>query len=204
MTYGAMLWEHHMPLYALKEMLKVSHNVYTKPGKRLPEARYRAGICCLALNRPDAAALQFRMCTAYWPDSPWATKATQALAKLAAQPEPTRGLVEAAMQKPVPELLGPAKGPPQQRFFMAEEFFRMGIFSDDQCVLEYLKALTVTDPSGKRNAKLKPPGELKCGIVLRKLGREGAAREHWHRVIELAPDSQHADNARELLGQEAS
>ncbi len=65
MSYGMALFEHHMPLYALKEMVKISQGIYKKPGKMLPEARFKAGVCCLAMGKAEAAAMQWQMCQAH-------------------------------------------------------------------------------------------------------------------------------------------
>lgn len=199
MAYGGLLWEHRMPLYCLKEMLKVSHGVYGPPGPAAAEARYRAGICCLALQRPEAAVLQLRVCRQKWPDSPWARRADVALATLSAQPDPLGAAVVATMSAPLPELPAPAKGSPGQRFNVAEELFAMDVLDDDQCLLEYLKVVSVTDPSGKRNARFKPRAELMAGLCLHKRGRGDAARGHFERVIKLAPESKHAGRARQMM-----
>ncbi len=199
MAYGGLLWEHGMPLYCLKEMLKVSQGIYGDPGPVMAETRYRAGVCCLAMQRPRAAVLQFRVCRRMWPVSPWAHRAELALATLSAQPDPLGAAVAAAMTEPVPDVPAPGKGSPQQRFNLAEELYAMDALDDDQCLLEYLKVVSVTDPSGKRNAKLKPGAEFKAGLCLQRTGRGDAARDHFERVIALAPDSGYAERARRML-----
>jgi len=202
MSYGMMLFEHHMPLYALKEMFKICHGIYKKPGPLLPQARFRAGVCCLALGKPLAAARQWQMCRAYWPDSPWAAKAQVALDKIVAPgvlPAAQRVAVLEALRQPPLPVLSPDKNSPQQRFHVAEELFRIGILDDDQCYQEYMKVLSVTDPGQKKNKPFKPMAELRAGQCLLKTGRPQAAGDHFSRVVKLYPDTPAAAKARQLL-----
>ncbi len=206
MSYGEMLYRHRMPLYAFKEMMKISHNVYGKPGKLAPEARYRAGVFCKRMGKQAAAGMQWKMCQAYWPETRWAKMAGEALQRLAVpgnQNTAERPGIRALLAEPPLPLLKPDKTSPQKRFHIAEEFFCAGVFADDQCLLEYMKVLSVTDPSGKKNERFKPIAEYQAGLCLLKVGRSDAAKGHFQRVVELYPESPFAAKAEKMLAQGA-
>ncbi len=206
MSYGEMLHRHQMPLYAFKEMMKVSHNVYGEPGKLAAEACYRAGVFCKQMGKQTAAGVQWRICQAYWPESKWAEMAGEALKRLAIpdnQNSVERPAIRTLLSQPAPPLLKPDKSSSQQRFHVAEELFRTGILADDQCLLEYMKALSVTDPSGKQSKPFKPIAEYQAGLCLLKVGRLEAARAHFQRVLELYPASPFAAKAAAMLAEGA-
>ena len=201
MTYGMALWEHHLPLFTFKEMMKLLHGVYQKPGKLAPIARYRAGVCCLACDRPESAALQWRMCAAHYPETKWAKQAQRAIATLKAAPDFAEA-VERAMARPLPPQTKPAKGSPGKRFGIAEELFHAELFEADQCLLEYLKVVSVTDPAQEKNRPFKPRAELRMAQVLKKTGRPEAARAHLKLIVEEYPESPRAEHARRMLAEE--
>ncbi len=206
MSYGMMLAGHDLPLYAFKEMMKISHGVYGKPGKLAAQARYRAGLFCKKMGSQTAAGMQWMMCQAYWPESKWGKLATTALERLAVpgnQNSAERPRLRVLLSGPAPLQLKPAKTSPHKRFNIAEEFYRAGLFADDQCLLEYMKVLTVTDPSGKKNAPFMAEAEFKVGMCLLKTNRPEPARRHFNRVLALYPDSPEAARAQEILDQGA-
>lgn len=202
MSYGMVLWHHEMPLYCLKEMLKIATGIYGKPGKLGAMAKFRAGVCCMALGKPKGAMQQWSACVAKWPNSPWASKAGAALAGLPPQIRAARGT-----QKPDPawaaELAEVPMGGWLKRFRVAEQMFKAGVFEEDQALLEYWKAMTVTDPSQDKNRKLRPLAEFRAGQCCRRVHREEAAREHFTNVVERFPQSRAAQMARQALRQEA-
>ncbi len=206
MSYGMMLAGHDLPLYAFKEMMKLSHGVYGKPGKLAAEARYRAGLFCKKMGSQTAAGMQWMMCRAYWPESKCGKPAVTALERLAHpgnQNSAERPRLQVLLSGPAPRQLKPARTSPHKRFNIAEEFYRAGLFADDQCLLEYMKVLTVTDPSGKQRAPFMAEAEFKAGMCLLKVNRPEPARKHFERVLELYPDSPEAATAREMLSEGA-
>ncbi len=201
MTYGWFLWQHRLPLFNFKEMIKLLCGIYGPPGKWAAEARFRAGVCCLALGHPGAAIREWRMVEQYYPQSPWSVRARQARNKLATAkwPPKIQKAVHGALCEPVWERFKLGKSSPQKRMNGAEEFFRAKIFEGDQALLEYHKVMSVTDPSGRKNAKLKPKAELRAGQCLMKMGRPEAARKHFEIVLTQYADSPAARKAKELL-----
>lgn len=200
MTYGMMLWEHDLPLYCFKEMVKTLHGIYKKPGPLWAMARYRAGVCCLALGKPEAAHSQWTLLQRCWPTSRWVKRASEAKGTL---PDDRRRdlpfVAKYATPEAIEDLKKPAKGGWVKRYRMAEEFLGAGVLEGDQCLLEYWKVMTVTDPSQEKNVEYRPKAELKCGVVLRQAGREDAARRHFERVLSKHPDSEAANAARAAL-----
>ena len=208
MSYGMMLAGHDLPLYAFKEMMKLSHGVYGKPGKLAAQARYRAGLFCKKKRglTQTAAAMQWMMCRAYWPGSKCGKLAARPLQSLAGTDgvnSDERPRLRVLLSGPAPRQLEPAKTSPHKRLNIAEEFYRAGLFADDQCLLEYMKVMTVTDPSGKKRAPFMAEAELKAGMCLLKVNRFEPARKHFERVVELYPDSPQAARVQEMLDQGA-
>jgi ABC-type molybdate transport system substrate-binding protein len=135
MTYGMRLYQHHLPLFAYKEMAKLLSGIYGAHalGGR---ARFCAGVACEAFGNQPAAVYQWRSCLRDAGKSPWAERARQALAQLGEEAKPLPG-------KPPRK---PAKSGAGKRFRLAEEFFQAGIHEQGQVILEYLKVLTVARP----------------------------------------------------------
>ncbi len=201
MTYGMSLWRHHLPLYCFKEMTKVLEGIYQKPGKLAPMARYRMGICCLALDKPEAAHSEWTLLQRCYPDAKrWANMAREGQAKLPPKHHKDMPFVaKFATPEAIKDLKQPPKSSFGKRFKGAEEFFNIGLFEDDTCLLEYWKVMTVTDPSQEKNKKIRPMAEFKAGLVCRKVGREEAARRHFENVAGKYPDHKASKLAAKAL-----
>jgi tetratricopeptide (TPR) repeat protein/ABC-type molybdate transport system substrate-binding protein len=193
MTYGMRLYHHRLPLYAFKEMVKV---IYSKAaGSDLAaRARYCAGVACMAIERPDAAARQWVLCDRHYPDTPWASKAKEALGGL----PPSVGSRKIAASK-VPT---PAKGSTQLHFMIAEEFLAAEIYDDDEVLLEYLKLITTASPPDPASP-IPPNATFKAGLCLERTGRPEHAREMYQRAVKRWPDTAFAVKARDRLAMPA-
>lgn len=149
MTYGMALYEHRLPVFALKEMFKLIHDVY-KPNDLKAQARYRAGICAWEVGYPRAAVLQWRMCQRDWPDSPWAERSGAAIRraqKWARVSAPRSEEIEGAIAHWLPKISRRDKPACWQRYSIGDEFLQVEILDEGQAALEFLKALTVTHAS---------------------------------------------------------
>jgi ABC-type molybdate transport system substrate-binding protein/tetratricopeptide (TPR) repeat protein len=149
MTYGMALYEHRLPLFALKEMLKLIHDVY-KPSKLKAEARYRGGICAFEAGHPRAAILEWRICHRDYPDNTWARQSAKAIERARAWPELSAEQteqVERSLGTPLPSIPKPDKPSCWQRYNLGEELLQVEILDEGQAALEFLKALTVTHAS---------------------------------------------------------
>lgn len=189
MTYGMRLYHHGLPLYAFKEMLKVIHS--EAEGTDLAaRARYCAGVACMALEWPDAAARQWVLCQRHYRESSWVSKATEALGDL----PPSAAPREIAPSR-APE---PAKGPAQLHFAIAEEFLAAALFDDDEVLLEYLKVITTAAPADSESPIL-PNATYKAGLCLEETARPAFARGMYERVAARWPDTPFAGKARARL-----
>ena len=198
-TYGMRLYHHGLPLYALKELIKVTYSKVA--GTDLAaRARYCAGIACMALDRPDAAALQWRLCGRDYPDSPWATKAGQALAELPGQTAFVDGPKQPGSGSggKLPKTPKPAKGSTQLHFMIAEEFLAAELFDDDEVLLEYLKLITAAAPPDP-DSPIPPNATFKAGLCLERTDRPEFAREMYQRVVKRWPDTQWHKKAQARL-----
>jgi hypothetical protein len=159
MTYGMALYEHDLPLFTFKEMIKLLHGVYKKHGLG-PQARFRAGIAAWDAGHPRAAVLQWRLCAKAHADTPWGENARKAIRTTLASPDLTaaqRSQVEAAMDEPLPKVPKRNKPPCWQRFSLGQEFLMVGIRDDGQAAMEFMKALTVTRATkGKYDERVVP------------------------------------------------
>jgi len=174
MTYGMALYEHGLPLFAFKEMIKLIHDEYG-PSKLKPQARYRAGVAALEFGRTGAAALQWRLCLHDYPDSPWAQRSRSSLGELVA----AGGLPQTALAVPLPKLSHKNKPACHERLNIAEEFFHAGLADDEETALEYMKALTVTRASpGGYDEAVVPKAELRLAQCLEQMGHVEAAARH--------------------------
>ncbi len=150
MSYGMALYEHDLPLFAFKEMMKLLHGVYRRH-RFGPQARYRAGIAAWEAGHPGAGVLQWRICAHRHAESPWGERSRRAIEAVMRSPDLTeaqRAQVEAAAAGPLPAI--PARDSPGcwQRCSLAQEFLIAGILDEGQAAMEFLKALTVTRASG--------------------------------------------------------
>lgn len=201
MSYGMQLWRHQMPLFCFKEMAKILSGVYGKPGQLAPMARYRMGVCCIAMGKPQAAHSQWTLLRRCYPDSKrWVNLARRAQAKLPkAQRVDLPFVAKYATAQAIQQLKKAPKASFAQRLKGADELFDAEIFEGDQCLLEYWKAMTVTDPSQEKNKKIRPLAEFKAGTCCRKSGRESAARRHFQAVVDKYPGHPAARMARAAL-----
>ena len=203
MSYGMELWRHQMTLYCFKEMAKILSGVYGEPGEMAPMARYRMGVACLALDRPEAAHSQWSLLQRCYSENEfWIGMAHEAQAAI--KPEQRKDLPfvqKYKTAKAVEDLKQPPKTSFGKRFRGAEELFNAGLFDDDQCLLEYWKVMTVTDPSQKRNREIRPIAQYKAGLCCRATGRESAARRHFMNVVEKYPEHQAAKMAAAALAE---
>lgn len=169
MTYGMRLHAHRLPLYTVKEMLKLQSGIYGQH-PFAGEARFRAGVACQEMSREDAAVRQWRAGLREAADSPWSEKSRAALLACGKEPVPLPG--------PTPPI---PKGGPGQRFRLAEELFQAGLHDDGQAALEYFKVLTVARPPDRN---LTPESRAMLGraaehlaVSLRACGRSEAEIE---------------------------
>ena len=186
MTYGMRLYEHGLPLFTLKEMTTLLSGVYGHH-ELSAEARYRAGVASAAFGNPGAAAWQWALCRAHYPDSEWAAQATQALAGRRADELARTGEPEALA--PVP------KGSPAVRLRIAEEFRKARILEDDQIILEYLKVLTVARPKPGEGAKIVATAMLGLADSLARTNRTDSALAQWAAVGRQFPGTPWARRA---------
>ena len=169
MSYGMALYEHRLPLFALKEMFKLIHDVY-KPKPPKPEARYRAGVCAWEAGHPRAAVLQWRLCGRDYAETSWAKKSAKAIDRICGWPglsPEDREEVAAAVTAALPKISNRNKPSCWQRLSLGEEFLQVGILDEGQAALEYLKALTVTRASkGEYDERVVPIAEKKLEEAL--------------------------------------
>ncbi len=169
MTYGMALYEHRLPLFALKEMFKLIHDEY-KPNKLKAQARYRAGICAWEAGHPRAAILEWRLCQRDYVNTPWAEKSAKAIERARGWPglsPEDREEVQAAVTGPLPKITKRNKPSCWQRLGLGEEFLQVGILDDGEAALEFLKALTVTHASkGKYDEAVVPIAKKKLSEAL--------------------------------------
>jgi hypothetical protein len=191
MTYGMRLFEHRLPLYCFKEMMKLRYGVYG-PHEFGPELGYRAGVACAALGNDAAAHRLWSAVASTESAGTWAQFAQDALSHCA-PPMPV------ACRR-TPEL-PPAKGPWMVRFRLAEAFRATGVFLDDQALLEYLKVCTVArppdTPAGRQVLALAELGVADCLLAA---GKNAAAKLRYDWVVSEYSDSPAAPPAREVLG----
>ncbi len=201
MSYGMALWEHHLPLHCFKEMGKIISGIYGKPAELAAMARYRMGVCCVALDKPQAAYSQWTMLKRCYPGATrWVKMTAEAQAKL--PPEARRDLPfvgKLSTDAAIAELKKPPKSSFGKRFRLAEEMFNVDLLEGDSCLLEYWKVMTVTDPSQEKNKQIRPMAEYKAGLVCRKSGREEAARRHLQNVVDKYPRHKAAGLAARAL-----
>ncbi|MEA3403394.1 MAG: substrate-binding domain-containing protein [Armatimonadota bacterium] len=149
MSYGMALYEHDLPLFTFKEMVKLLHGVYQRHTLG-PQARYRAGIAAWEVGHPRAGILQWRICQAQQPQSPWAERSRNAIQAALQWPELTdeqRAEVEAAVSEPIPAVPKRNKPACWQRYSLGREFLMVGVLDEGQAAMEFMKALTVTHAS---------------------------------------------------------
>lgn len=187
MTYGMRLYEHRLPLFAFKEMIKLLSGVYGSHGLRA-EARFRAGVAAAAFGNSTAAARQWSLCRAHDPDSQWSKRAAQKLAALPA---------EALRRAGKPDQIAAApKGSPATRLRIAEEFRKAHVLEDDQVIMEYLKVLTAARPKPGEGKKIVATAMLGLADSLAKTGRLAAAREQYTAVAAEFAETPWATRAR--------
>ena len=205
MTYGMRLFEHSLPLFAFKEMIKVPAGVYGDH-ELDAEARFRAGVAAEAAGCNDAALRQLSVCMAQFPNSEWARKAQQRLTTLdlsqavrtpapEKRPNATRKLSDTPRKghgmsgKQLPAPGQRPKSGTAKRFFIAEEFRKSRLFTEDQIVLEYLKVVTVAAaPKGKADI-LMATATFRLAQVLEETGRYEAAKTWYAKVVKTYPNS---------------
>ncbi len=162
MSYGMALYDHDLPLFTFKEMIKLLHGVYRKH-KLGPQARYRAGIAAWSAGHPAAGIVQWRLCADMHPGTPWAErseKAVQAALNWSELTDRQRAEVEAAASQALPKISMRNKPPCWQRYSMGREFLAAGILEDGQTPMEFMKALTVTRAAkGKYDESVVPLAE---------------------------------------------
>ncbi len=179
MTYGVALYEQGLPRFAFKEMVKLIQGEYG-PTSLKPRARYQAGLAALGFGRPGAAALEWRLCLRDYPNSPWARRSEAALKALITAGQLTKG----GLANPLPAPPRKSKPNCRQRLNIANEFFDAGLIDDEETVLEYLKALTVTRASpGGYDQTVVPQAEARLAQCLRRR-TSAAARPDHRRPVE--------------------
>ena len=192
MTYGMRLFEHGLPLFAFKEMIKLLAGVYGRH-ELGAEARYRAGVSAAAFGNEKAAARQWALCRAHYPESELAAKSAQALTDL-----PADALAQAGELEP----LAPApKGLSAVRLRLAEEFRLARVLEGDQITLEFLKVLTVARPKPGEGAKIVATAMLGLADSLARTNRTDAALAQWTALREQFPGTPWAKRATEYLRQ---
>jgi len=206
-TYGMRLWEHHLPLFTFKEMVKVVSGVYgpCSPDVRA-EARFRAGVALIAVKHPEAAVRQWKQCIAAAPESKWAVLARERLASTPSSgaDSPQRAdsarSVDAGRVRQAKKAESGKKSPGSfvVRFRVAEEFRKAGVYEGDQIVQEYLKVLTVARPPRGKGEEILAAAAFHLAEVLHHTGRDEPARTWLRRVLERYPDSPWAAQARSL------
>jgi molybdate transport system substrate-binding protein len=155
MTYASELSEAGLPLYALKEYLKVIVGAYGEP-TRVAEARFRAGLCLTAMGRPTAAVRQWDLCPSEDGAVEWQEQARQSAGLLGeAGPARDADLRRAiALPTAVTARPGGGGGPrarkgtrPQAlaRLHLGEELLIAGVLDEDEALQEFLKVLTVIE-----------------------------------------------------------
>ena len=189
MTYGLRLYHHGLALYSFKEMLKIIHSKAAGTGLAA-EARYRAGIACLALESPEAAARQWKLGQAHYPGSKWASDAAEALAELPA--EARERTVD------IPEPPEPAKGMGPLHYTIGEELHLAGLYQDDEVLLQYLKPLTTAMPKDPESP-LMAKAAVQAGIFLQQTKRPELAREMYQLAIDNWPEAPPTKKARARL-----
>jgi len=162
MSYGMALYEHDLPLFAFKEMVKLLHGVYQKHTLG-PQARYRAGIAAWEAGHPRAGILQWRLCAAQHAQTLWGERSRLAIEAARRWPSLTgdqAASVDAAIREPLPTVPKRNKPACWQRFSIAQEFLMVGVRDEGQAAMEFLKALTVTRASkGQYDESVVPKAE---------------------------------------------
>ncbi len=169
MTYGMALYEHRLPLFAFKEMVKLLHGEYGQH-EMAAQARYRAGVAAWAAGHPDAAVLEWRLCESRHAGSAWTRQAHEALQAARAWtdlPQGQRAALERALDGPLPSPPKRNKPPCWMRYCLAREFIDVGVLDQGQAALELMKALTVTRASGgKYDTSVVPKAEAELRKLL--------------------------------------
>lgn len=189
LAYAGALYDAGMPLYALKECLKIVVGLYGQPAPAA-EAHFRAGICLRDLGRLDAARLHWQRCRECPGDGPWARRAEEAQRACKTMTQP-RGTATAALDKRLPKAVTAPPADPQQRqnnpsqrrpqavmrLHLGEELLIAGVLDDDQALLEFLKVLHAVE-SPPHLAWTKAVAHLRAAQALALAGRIGPSRDH--------------------------
>jgi TolA-binding protein len=195
LSYAEDLYENDSFVYALQEYAKVLCDIYTPEGEENPHqayARYRMGVCAYRLRRPEAAARQWRSVIEADPDSPWAGRATRALAAVGA----IEG-VSAEVGGIAPRLPEELPTPLLQRFHLAAQLLDCGL--PEVALKEYLKVIFVLT-AGNPNP-FQAEAAYRVGICHHERGRPDLALEAWNRVIDEYPETEWAEQATVAVAQ---
>ncbi|NLF18976.1 MAG: hypothetical protein GX595_17235 [Lentisphaerae bacterium] len=190
-----------MPLYTLKECLKIVVGLYGQPAPAA-EAHFRAGICLRDLGRLDAARQHWQRCRESPDDGPWARLAEEAERACDRTPHHC-GTVTSALDKRLPKAVTappadrrqrqntPGQRRPQavMRLHLGEELLIAGVLDHDQALLEFLKVLHAVE-SPPHLAWTKAVAHLRAAQALALAGRIGPSRDHARQADQalLSPD----------------
>jgi tetratricopeptide (TPR) repeat protein len=195
LSYAEDLYQNGNLVYALQEYAKVLCDIYIPTGKPNPHrayARYRIGVCAYRLRHPDAAARQWRRLIEDEPGTPWAARATRALA-LVNLTDP----FSSDAGRPAPALPSDLPTPPIQRFHLAGQLLDCEL--PDVAMKEYLKVLYVLT-AGKPNP-YQAEASYRLGLCQAHLGRPGLALAAWNHTVEDYPETEWAKTAENAIGQ---
>jgi TolA-binding protein len=193
LSYAEDLYENGNLTYALQEYAKVLCDLYTLAGEinpHRPYARYRMGVCAYRLGHPEAAARQWRRLLSDSPDSPFAGRASRALAAVSR----TDALSSDAGRE------APAV-PTDLDSDLLKRFHLAGQLLDCELPLvaakEYLKVSHVLT-AGRPNP-FQAEASYRLGVCQHLLGRPDLALAAWRKTIAAYPDSPWAAEAEKAL-----
>ncbi len=195
LSYAEDLYENGIYTYALQEYAKVLCDLYTPKGGENPHrayARYRMGVCSYRLGHPDAAARQWRRLLLDYPDSPWAAKASRALAELAAA-----GELSSQGGVPAPPLPDKLPSGVVKRFNVANQLVDCGL--PLVASKEYMKVMYVLT-AGKPNP-FQAEASYRLGECQRLRGRPELAVKVWENTEKQYPGTPWAEKARSAIEQ---
>ena len=218
MKYAGELHRAGLPVFALKECLKVLVGLYGQH-RHTARARYCAGLCLEEMGLNAAAVVQWNTCEKAEPESKWSGMAREAIqrvgpapvfphAELRAKYEIPASFAPPGLAKPEGKLAGrgEAKSSKEKtpaavkRFRLGEELLAAGITEDDQALQEFLKVLTVV-PVPPEARWTQSAAHVRAAQTLLLSGKVDAARRHLEAATRSDGPRVYVEQAKRLLAE---